>query len=130
MAHLDIDTVLGWRGRTVRDPEGEKAGTFGDVFLDRDTDRPPWGSGRTGLFGRHEAFIPLEGVEEADGALRIPYSSQQLSDAPRIDPNVALTEDEERALYGHYGQEYARIGGDEPVPEGAATGAASADEPL
>jgi hypothetical protein len=130
MAHLDIDTVLGWRGRTVRDPEGENVGTFGDVFLDRDTDRPAWGSVRTGLFGRHESFVPLDGVEEADGDLRVPYTGQQVSDAPRIDPDVSLTEDEERALYSHYGQEYARIGGEEGGAEAAPTGDATADEPL
>ena len=55
---LDIDTVLGWRGRTVRDVNGEKIGTFGDVYLDRD-DAPAWAGVQTGLFGRHESFVPL-----------------------------------------------------------------------
>ena len=130
MAHFDIDTVLGWRGRTVRDPGGDKVGTFGDVFLDRDTDRPAWGSVHTGLFGRHGSFVPLDGVQEADGGdLQVPYSKDQLTDAPRIDPDVALTEEEERLLYRHYGQEYARVGGEESAPGGAESGA-SLDEPL
>jgi hypothetical protein len=136
MSHLDIDTVLGWRGRTVRDSAGEKAGTFGDVFLDRQTDRPAWGSVRTGLFGRHESFVPLEAVREGEGGdIEVPYTKAQLEEAPRIDPDVALDEEEERRLYAHYGQEYAHIGGDEPgaVAEGgerAGEGRASAGEPL
>ena len=31
----DIDTVLGWRGKSVRDASGEKLGTIGALYLDR-----------------------------------------------------------------------------------------------
>ena len=108
MAHLDIDTVLGWRGRTVRDAEGEKIGPVGDVFLDQETDRPAWIGVKTGLFGRHESYVPLEQVtEDEDGDLRVPYDAQLVKDAPRVDPDVALTGGEEHALYRHYDQQYA-----------------------
>ena len=120
MAHLDIDTVLGWQGRTVRDADGEKIGSLGDVFLDRETDRPAWAGVRTGLFGRRESYVPLDKVvEDEDGDLRVPYDAQTVKDAPRIDPEVSLTPGEEHTLYVHYGQEYARIEGDEPdIPAG------------
>lgn len=119
MAHLDIDTVLGWRGRTVRDAEGEKVGKLGDVFLDRETDQPAWAGVRTGLFGHRESYIPLEQIgEDEDGDLRVPYPTQLIKDAPQIDPEIALTEDEERALYTHYGREYAHVASDAPdIPE-------------
>ena len=123
MRNLDIDTVLGWRGRTVRDPDGDKIGTFGDVFLDRETDRPAWGGVRTGLFGNHESFVPLERVDEAGDDLRVPFSKDAVKDAPRIDPDVALSAEEEAALWRHYGQDYAEIRDDTPL---AATG----DTPL
>jgi hypothetical protein len=115
MRNLDIDTVLGWRGRTVRDPAGEKIGSFGDVFLDRQTDRPAWGGVRTGLFGNHESYVPLERVEEDGGDLRVHFPKDVVKDAPRIDPDVALSAEEEAALWRHYGQEYAHIGDDTPV---------------
>lgn len=106
MPRLDIDTVLSWRGRTVRDAEGEKIGSFGDVFLDSETDVPAWGGVRTGLFGRHESYMPLSAIEDRDGDLFVPYRSEQVKEAPRIDPDVSLSGDEERLLYSHYGQEY------------------------
>ena len=113
MAHLDIDTVLGWRGRTVRDAEGEKIGSLGDVFLDRETDQPAWAGVRTGLFGQRESYVPLEQLrEDEDGDLHLPLHRDVVKDAPRIDPDVALTGDEEQALYDHYGREYARTQGD------------------
>jgi len=119
MHRLDIDTVLEWRGNTVRDAEGEKIGTFGDVFLDAETDAPAWGGVRTGLFGRSESYVPLAAVEERDGDLFIPYSQAQVKDAPQIDPDVSLTPEEEQVLYDHYGQEYRASAADGPsLPEG------------
>lgn len=118
MGHLDIDTVLGWRGRDVRDPDGEKIGTFGDVFLDRETDRPAWGGVRTGLFGRRESFVPLEQIEPGEeDDLRVPFAKDVVKDAPQIDPSVALSASEEERLWQHYGQAYERLpagGDDEP----------------
>jgi hypothetical protein len=112
MTGYDIDTVLGWRGRTVVDPGGEKIGTFGDVYLDRETDRPAWGGVRTGLFGTRESYVPLEGVEEVEGDLRVPYAPDLVKNAPRIDPDVALDPDEEAKLYAHYRQQYTPVSGD------------------
>ena len=123
MRNLDIDTVLGWRGRTVRDADGEKIGSFGDVFLDHETDRPAWGGVRTGLFGNRESFVPLERVEEVDDDLRVPFAKDVVKDAPRVEPDVALTPEEEAALWRHYGQDYVELRDDTPV---AATG----DAPL
>jgi hypothetical protein len=123
----DIDTVLGWRGRTVRDSTGDKLGTFGDIYLDRVHDAPTWAGVKTGLFGRHESFVPISSVTEQDDDLVVPYTAEQVKDAPRVDPDVALTEAEEQALYSHYGQDYGDAGGreyaDEGRPEDADTGA-------
>lgn len=104
MSHPDVDTVLGWRGRTVRDADGEKIGTVGDVLLDRETDLPAWAGIRTGLFGRHESYVPLEGATEADDDVRVPYTAQQVRDAPHVDPDVTLSAEDEQRMYDHYGR--------------------------
>lgn len=117
MPHLDIDTVLEWRGRTVRDPDGEKIGTFGDVFLDRETQQPAWGGVKTGLFGHRESYVPLERVDAAEEDLVVPFTKETVKDAPQVDPDVALTASEEEALWRHYGQEYAHIADDAPVED-------------
>jgi hypothetical protein len=104
MADVDIDTALGWRGRTVRDRDGEKIGTFGDVFLD-ERDRPAWASVRTGLFGRRESCVPLDEATEVDGDVRLPYPAELVKEAPQVDPDVALEPDEEDRLHAHYGRD-------------------------
>jgi hypothetical protein len=113
MAHHDIDTVLGWRGSTVRDAEGEKIGTFEDVLLDRRTDLPAYARVRTGLFGHRQTIIPLEGAEEVDGDLRVPYAKDHVNEGPNLEPDVAPTADEEAALESHYGGTGGAAGGPE-----------------
>jgi hypothetical protein len=113
MAQPDIDTALAWRGRDVLDPDGERIGALGDVFLDGETQRPAWGGVRTGLFGHRESYVPLGEVTEDGDDLRVPFAKDVVKDAPRIDPEVELTAEEEEALWRHYGQEYVPLRDDE-----------------
>jgi sporulation protein YlmC with PRC-barrel domain len=114
---MDIDTVLGWRGKTVRDRDGEKLGSLGDVYLDGETDRPAYAGVRTGLFGRNESIVPLAGVREQDDDLVIPYEKALVDTAPNLDPDAALSPAEEEAIYSHYGGQKERDKGD-PFEEG------------
>jgi PRC-barrel domain protein len=113
MERLDIDTALGWRGRTVRDRDGEEIGTLGDVFLDAEHDLPAYAGVRTGLFGRRESIVPLDGIGEHEetGDLWLPYERDLVRGAPSVDPDAALSEDEETALGEHYGHQVRRDAG-------------------
>ncbi len=106
---MDIDTVLGWRGRTVRDRDGQKLGSLGDLYLDRESDKPAYAGIRTGLFGRNESIVPLAGVRETeDQDLVVPYEKALVDSAPNLDPDAALTPDEEAAIFDHYGEQKVR----------------------
>jgi hypothetical protein len=98
----DLDTLLGWRGRTVLDRKGETIGKLGDLYLDEATDRPEYAGVRTGLFGRHESIVPLAEVQERDGDLVLPYDAELVRDAPNIDPDASLDEAEQERLARHY----------------------------
>ena len=102
MTEYDLDTVLGWRGRTVRDRNDEKIGKIGDLYLDEETDRPAYAGVRTGLLGRRESIIPLEGIIDRDGELIAPYDAEHVHDAPALDPDEALDEAEQLRLARHY----------------------------
>ncbi len=123
MSPLDIDTALTWRGRAVVDRDGEQIGTLDDILLDGRTDLPAWGGVRTGLFGRKESYIPLDVVEEAEGdTLRVPFEKGEVTAAPAVDPEIAMTREEEDALFSHYGRE-------QEAAEPAAGGSPRAPEP-
>jgi hypothetical protein len=109
----DLDTVLSWRGKTVRDRDGEKLGTLGALYLDHDTDRPAYAGVHTGLFRRRESVVPLDGAQEVDGDVRVPYAAAQVHEAPNVDPDVALDDDEQARLQEHYSGPGARAAEDE-----------------
>ena len=105
MTSHDLDTVLGWRGATVIDRDGEKVGTLKELYLDQD-DRPAWAAVETGLFGMRQSFVPLEGATAIDNQVRVPFAKDHVKDAPNIDPDGELSQSEEQTLYQHYGLEY------------------------
>lgn len=101
MADLGIDTALDWRGRTVIDRDGEKVGTLKEIYLD-EHERPHWGSIATGRFGTRETLAPLNQAQPAGDELQLPFSGDQIKDAPSVEPDVQLSADEEQRLFRHY----------------------------
>src|SRR4051794_11508090 len=116
----DIDTAMAWRGRAVRDQDGNELGTLGELYLDSETSRPAWAGITRGRLRRTETVVPLEGVQEDGEDLRLPLDLARFDEAPDIDPEVELTAEQERVLYEHYGREWrtppAPAAGDSPSP--------------
>lgn len=90
-------------GAPVTGPGDEKIGTVGQVFVDPDTGKPNWVTVHTGLFGRHESFVPVDDATWDREILHVPYSKDVVKDAPRIDTDQALSPEDERSLYRYYG---------------------------
>jgi stress response protein YsnF len=129
MAH-HIDTVLGWRGETVVDRDGEKIGSLKELYLDQD-DRPAWGAVDTGLFGLRQTFVPIVDARPVDGGIQVPFAKEHVKDAPSIEPDEQLSSDEERRLYRHYELPAPDDADDEGRPAEAGRGdTATADEPV
>ncbi|MDQ0744619.1 uncharacterized protein (TIGR02271 family) [Clavibacter sp. B3I6] len=96
----DIGSIV---GATVHDTDGDKIGSVGQVYVDPDTNAPLWATVKTGLFGTSESFVPLEGADWDRETLTVRYDKAKVKDAPRVDADGALSEQEEDALYAHYG---------------------------
>jgi hypothetical protein len=91
----------------VLDRHGEKLGSLTEIYLDSQDSRPAWAGVKRGLLGGGETIVPLRGVEEADGDLRLPYEREHVEGAPDIDPEVQLSTDQEEALEAHFGRDWA-----------------------
>jgi hypothetical protein len=109
----DIDTALGWRGRTVRDRNGEELGTLSSLYLDSESSRPAWAGVKRGRLRGRETIVPLTEASEAGDDLSVPYERRLFDDAPDVDPDVELTEEQEQALHRHYGRDWAAPSGEE-----------------
>jgi uncharacterized protein (TIGR02271 family) len=93
------------RKATVHAQDGDKIGTVGQVFLDDATSTPNWVTVKTGLFGTSETFVPLDRATVRGDEVHVPYTKDQVKDAPRIDVDQHLSVEEEDELYRYYGLE-------------------------
>ncbi|QOD44573.1 DUF2382 domain-containing protein [Clavibacter zhangzhiyongii] len=96
----DIGSIV---GAPVHDTDGDKIGTVGQVYVDPDTDQPLWATVKTGLFGTSESFVPLQEATWDRESLVVGYDKAKVKDAPRVESDGALSEEEEDSLYSYYG---------------------------
>ncbi len=106
----------------VYDPNGDKIGSVGQVYLDTRSGEPEWVTVKTGLFGTKETFVPLQRASFTEDRLTVSYDKSTVKDAPRIDADGPLGYDEEGELYKYYG-----ISGDSSYTDSTTTGSAYTD---
>ena len=126
----EITNAYDWNGRTVVASDGEKIGKIDELYLDHQSDRPEWASVHTGLFGSKRSFVPLAGATPQGEDVRVPVFKDQVKSAPGIEPEGELSEQEEIALFEHYGVPYTEQGTVTATGDGgnqAAAGAGNGD---
>ncbi|WP_103337038.1 DUF2382 domain-containing protein [Amycolatopsis sp. CA-126428] len=96
----------------VVDPEGNKIGKVGNVYLADATHQPEWITVKTGLFGTKESFVPLSGARTDKDGIHVQVDKDSVSEAPRIDADGHLSPEESTQLYQHYGLPVPRTSAD------------------
>jgi hypothetical protein len=85
-------------------------GVVAGIYADIRSGYPQWAAIQSGLFGTDVSIIPLTAAEHDDRSLRIPYSAQELRDAPHRAPGTAMGRKEEANLFRYYGVGYGAGG--------------------
>ncbi len=106
MAAQNLSDPAQLNGASVEGSDGSKIGKVSDVYLDEHTDKPEWAAVKTGMFGGHVSLVPLATAEFDGALLRVPYSKDQIKDAPHQDPEGALSPEQEAQIFDHYGVPY------------------------
>ncbi len=120
---MSLDEARQMSGATMMDTSGSKVGKVADIYIDKDTQQPEWALVSTGMFGSRQNFVPLAEASGAGGELTVPYTKDQISNAPSAEPDGELSQEEEAALYRHYGLGYTESRSDSGLPTaGMATG--------
>jgi uncharacterized protein (TIGR02271 family) len=109
-----------WQGRDVVGNDDEKIGSVKEIYEDQRTGKPEWALVTSGLFGTRSHFVPLAGAEPSGEAVRVPVSKDQVQNAPSVESDGQLSEQEERELFEHYGVPYTEAGS--VTAEGAPAG--------
>ena len=100
-----------WHGKMLLDCNGEKIGKLEDVYVDVENDEPQFGTVKEGLVHHHLAFVPLAGLQIGPDYLQVSVTKDQVKSAPHIDMHgEGLSQDDEAALYHHFGMNYTAIG--------------------
>ena len=99
-----------WQGRTLKDRNGDKIGKIDSLYVDEQTDRPEWALVNTGLFGSKSSFVPIAGGAPEGEDVVVQVEAQQVKDAPKMDPDGELSEEQEAELFRHYGIDYTEAG--------------------
>ena len=114
---ISRDSVQTLIGGTAYSTDGDKIGSIGTVYLDNSSGEPAWVTVKTGLFGSNESFVPLEQAELSEDGIRVPYDKDRVKNAPNIETDRELSEQEEDQLYSYYG-----LSGTAGMTEGYASG--------
>ncbi|MDQ1631305.1 MAG: hypothetical protein QOC80_1277, partial [Frankiaceae bacterium] len=106
----------GWVGMMILDREGDEIGTCVSVFADDATELPEW---VTVELNGTTVFVPVVGASESDGRVRVTVTKADVSGAPAVGDSRSVSQDEEAALYRHYGIEYSRSESETVLPADA-----------
>jgi len=115
---IDQASVPSLMGSTVRDSAGEKIGKVRQVYLDDTTGQPEWVTVHTGLFGTKESFVPLAAARVEGDELVVDIPKGKVRDAPRVDEEGHLSEEQETELYTYYGVSQGPFGRQAPTDAG------------
>jgi uncharacterized protein (TIGR02271 family) len=102
----DVDTVRAWQNATMLDRDGDRIGNIDAIYVDDQTGQPEWALVNTGFFGTRSTFVPIAQAAARGDQVQVPYEKQLVKDAPNMDPDGHLSEQEEHELWRHYGLEY------------------------
>jgi len=117
-----MNEVLEWRGQTMVGSGGDKIGKIKEIYLDHETEQPEWALVHTGMFGSQATFVPIADASTDDDKVRVPFEKAQVKDAPKMEPGGELSQQDEAALYSHYGLDYNDSRSDSGLPAGGTNG--------
>jgi uncharacterized protein (TIGR02271 family) len=109
---LDSSTLQSLRGNNIVDRNGDKIGSFSELYFDNDTGAPEWAAVKTGLFGTNVNLVPLQGADRHGDDLQVAYDADLVKGAPDVDADRELSVEDEQRLYSHYGLDYGGYGDD------------------
>ena len=110
----------------VVDAQGNRIGPVENIWLDPATEQPEFVAVRTGALRGRTHLVPVAGAEidDAKHQLRVPFSQDQIKNAPHFADDANLSEEDEQGVYRHYGLRRSEA----PSPTGLAGGGTTAPQ--
>ena len=122
-----IDQARSWRGLTLVATDDQPVGKIEAIYVDRTTRQPEWALVDTGLFGSSRTFVPLADAAQRGDTVQVPHEPSVVREAPRLEQDAELSEEDEARLYAHYGIQYTTEESSSGLPAGETTTAAATE---
>jgi hypothetical protein len=119
MEFPEREVALAWVGRTLVDREGTEIGACTAVFTDDATRVTEWVCSEV---DGSAVFIPAVGATESGEQVRVAVSRNDVANAPPVGGTEHISDDEEAALYRHYGIPHSREASSSLLPTGDPAG--------
>jgi sporulation protein YlmC with PRC-barrel domain len=118
-----------YEGYTVYDNQGSRIGKVDDLFID-EADREEYIGVKMGFLGRKSTLIPMDivRVNEADRAIEVSESKDQVKDAPSFDDDEDITPEYEERIRSHFGLQSHDPSGSRGAYSGSSEAATGANE--
>lgn len=116
---IDQSSIPTLTDAKVVDRDGDRLGTVKQVYVSEDGGQPLFVTVHTGLFGTNETFVPLQSADFADGTLHLAYDKATIKDAPNVDADGEITDDEQGTIFDYYD---GRAGGSPSGVDGTPAG--------
>ena len=113
-----IEQARSWRGMTLVATDDEPVGRIEAIYVDRTTRQPEWALVHTGLFGSSRTFVPLADATQRGDTVQVPHETSVVREAPRLEQDTELSEEDEARLYTHYGIRYTTEASSSGLPAG------------
>ena len=97
----DVDRLVRGHGH-VMTTSGDKIGNIGAIYPDPRSAQPAWVATKTGLTAGSALLVPLEGARIDGADILVPFSKEQIKDAPHIAAAQGPSEEDARRLREHY----------------------------
>ncbi|WP_434620339.1 PRC-barrel domain-containing protein [Arthrobacter sp. A5] len=94
----DIETII-VGGGVMYSTNGDEIGSVRQVYLDDKTGEPSLVRVSTGISITSESFVPLVEATMEGNDLHVPYSKDQVKDAPPMDAEGGISPEEQARLY-------------------------------
>jgi uncharacterized protein (TIGR02271 family) len=107
---MDATSSQAWIGRKLVDRDGTKIGRIDAIYVDDRTGEPTWITVHTGLLATRTNFVPLREARVVGDDLEVPYTKNEVKDAPHIEPGGHLEPAEEQRLFQHYSMDWNDTG--------------------
>lgn len=88
---------------TAYDVDGDKLGNVNEVYINDTSGQPDFVEINHGLFGMGSSLVPLRGHSLNGEELRLAFAKDRIKDAPNVDSDAHLSNEDQAELYRHYG---------------------------